>query len=155
MLVTPLGAIKLFVNDEEVEFTAIKMDLDSRTPDVNARYLIQYDYESKMENQELKFCLHSIDVKGDIESGEGFEAISFYRNDIKLTIGIEGEFTDFPKYSEDSGNYLSNGIRYAPHHSTGDRKFNFGVCWIQPLTEENDIQTWFGADPTLMKPYSY
>lgn len=36
MLLTPLGAIKLFVNDEEVGFTAIKLDnLELHCLDVN------------------------------------------------------------------------------------------------------------------------
>lgn len=150
MLSTPLGAIKLFVNDEIVEFTAIKLDLELYCRDVNGRYLIQYEYISEMKNQEIKCCIPSIDVKGDVESGESLEAISFYRNEIKLTIGIEGEFTDDTKYIDYGGDYLSNGFQYVTYPTTPDRKFYFGVCWIQPLTEENDNQTWFGADPTLM-----
>ena len=150
MLITPLGAIKLFVNDEEVGFTALKLDLELRCRDVNGRYLIQYEYISEMKNQKIKCCIPSLEVKGEIESGEWLEAISFYRDDIKLTIGVQGEFTEDTKYIDYSGNYLSNGIQYETNHTTSDRKFYFGVCWIQPLTEENDIQTWFGADPTLM-----
>lgn len=150
MLLTPLGAIKLFVNDEEVEFTAIKLDVELHCLDVIGRYLIQYEYNSEIKNQEIKCCIPSMDVRGYIESGERLEAISFYKNDIKLTIGVEGEFTDFPKYIDYSGGYLSNGIKYVTNHSTADRNFSFGICWIQPLTEENDIQTWFGADPSLM-----
>jgi len=150
MLLTPLGAIKLFVNDEEVEFTAIKLDLELRCRDVNGRYLIQYEYKSEMKNQEIKCYIPSIDVKGDVESGESLEALSFYRNDIKLTIGAVGEFTNDTKNIDYGGDYLNNGIKYVTNHTTADRLFYFGVCWIQPMTEENDIQTWFGADPTLM-----
>ncbi|KGR79904.1 hypothetical protein, partial [Ureibacillus sinduriensis] len=76
--------------------------------------------------------------------------ISFYKKDIKLTIGVDCEFTDYPKYIDFSGEYLSNGIQYVTFQKTADRKFSFGVCWIQPCTEENDTQTWFGADPSLM-----
>lgn len=151
MLLTPLGAIKLFVNEEEMGFTAKKLNLDRRCPDVNGRYLIQYDYKSEIKNQVIKCCIPSIDVKGDIESGEKLEAISFYQNDIKLTIGVEGEFTEFPRDIDYSGDYLSNGIQYETYYTTANRKFYFGVCWIHPLTEENDVQTWFGADPTLMQ----
>ncbi|MFC4408946.1 hypothetical protein ACFOZY_00710 [Chungangia koreensis] len=150
MLLTPLGAIKLFVNDKEVDFTAIKLDnLAFQYRDVNGRYLIQYEYKSEYKNQEIKCCIPVIDVKGHIESGERLEAIAFYKEDIKLTIGVEGEFHN-PKYSDYTGEYLSNGIQYKTNQTTVDRKLNFGVCWIQPVTEENDVQTWFGADPTLM-----
>ena len=155
MLLTPLGAIKLFVNDEEVGFTAKKLDVGMHCQDVNGRYLIQYDYKSEIKkNQVIKCCIPSIDVKGDSESGERLEAISFYQNDIKLTIGVDGEFSDFPKDIDYSGDYLNNGIHYETYNTTANRKFYFGVCWIQPLTEENDVQTWFGADPTLMQNYS-
>jgi len=155
MLITPLGAIKLFVNDEEVEFTAIKLDLESHCRDVNGRYLIQYEYKSEMMNQDIKCCIPSLDIEGEIESGESLEAISFYRNDVKLTIGMEGQFTDDVKCIDDGGNYLSNGIQYVTDHTTSDRKFYFRVCWIHPLSEDNDIQTWFGADPTLMSYISF
>lgn len=150
MLLSPLGAIKLFINDEEVGFTALKIDSETPCRDVSGRYLIQYEYKSEMKNQEIKCCIPSLDVKGVVESGESLEAISFYRNDIKLTIGIEAEFTDDTKYIDYGGDYLSNGIQYVTYPTTPERKFYFGVCWIQPLTEENDNQTWFGADPTLM-----
>ncbi|MBU5210261.1 hypothetical protein P9D39_23345 [Heyndrickxia oleronia] len=151
MLLTPLGTIKLFVNNKEVEFTAIKLDnLELLCPNVNGRYLIQFEYKKEFKIQEIKCCIPSIDVKGEIESGERLEAISFYKNDIKLTIGVEGEFTDYPKYIDFSGDYLSNGIQYEVFQTTASRKFNFGVCWMQPCTEENDNQTWFGADPNFM-----
>ncbi|WP_277587139.1 hypothetical protein [Psychrobacillus antarcticus] len=148
MLLTPLGAIKLFVNDEEVGFTAIKLEnLELHCRDVNGRYLIEYEYKSENQNQEIKCCIPSIDVKKEIESGERLEAISFYKNDIKIIIAIEGEFTDYREDIEYGGDYLSNGIQYETFQNTADKKFYFGVCWIQPYTEENDIQTWFGADP--------
>lgn len=79
-----------------------------------------------------------------------FTKTAFYKNDIKLTIGVEGEFTDYQRYIDYSGGYLSNGIQYVSFPTTAERKFVFGVCWIQPCTEENDTQTWFGANPNLM-----
>lgn len=150
MLLTPLGAIKLFLNDVEVEFITINFDSELHCPDVNGRYLIQYEYKRDIKRQNIKCCIPSLDVKGETESGECLEAISFYRNDLKLTIGVVGEFTDDTKYFDYGGDYLSNGIQYVTYPNTSDRKFYFGVCWIQPLTEENENQTWYGADPTLM-----
>ena len=128
----------------------MKLDLEYRCRDVNGRYVIQYEYKGDQRYQEITCCIPSLDVKGFIESGERLEAISFYKNDVKLTIGAEGEFSDFPECIDFSGNYLRNGIQYVTHPTTADKKFKFGVCWIQPVTEENDTQTWFGADPTLI-----
>lgn len=67
--------------------------------------------------------------------GERYEAISFYENDIKLTIGVEGEFSDYPKHIDYSGDYLLNGIQYGAFQNTADRKFRFGICWIQPYKQ--------------------
>ena len=97
---SPFGAIKLFVNDEEVRFTAIELEnLELYCRDVNGRYLIEHEYKSENQIQKIKCCIPSIDIKKEIESGERLEAISFYKNDIKLTIGIEGEFTDCQLFS--------------------------------------------------------
>ncbi|WP_052129865.1 hypothetical protein [Ureibacillus sinduriensis] len=152
MLVTPLGNIKVYVNNEGVDFTAIKLvnDLHFPNSDIKGRFLIQYEYRNDYKHQEITCCIPSLNVEGVIESGERLEAISFYKKDIKLTIGVDWEFTDYPEYIDFSGDYLNNGIQYVTFHNTADRKFSFGVCWIQPCTEENDIQTWFGADPSFM-----
>jgi hypothetical protein len=151
MLVTPLGSIKLFINDNEIEYTAIKLSsMERQWPDVSGRYLIQYEYKKEFKNQYIKCCIPTLDIKGDIESGERLEAIAFYKDDIKLTIGAEGEFDEYPAYIDYSGEYLDNGIQYETFEATADRTFKFGVSWIQPCTEENDVQTWFGADPTMM-----
>lgn len=151
MLLTPLGNIKVLVNNEEVEFTASKLgDLHFPSPDLKGRFLIEYDYKNALKNQTIKCCIPSIEVEGEVESGEKLEAISFYKEDIKLTIGVDCEFTDYPKDIDFSGEYLRDGIQYKTFPTTADKKFRFGVCWIQPCTEENDHQTWFGADPGLM-----
>ncbi|MDX8362975.1 hypothetical protein [Cytobacillus sp. IB215316] len=154
MLETPLGHIKLFVNENEVDFTPIKLEkMDLLSPDVNGRYLIQYNYKTEYKNQTIKCCLPSLNIKGDIQSGERLESIAYYKNDIKLSIGADGEFVDDPyhdPYFDFTGEYLSNGIEYQTTKITKDKVFQFGICWIQPCTDENDDQTWCGADPNIM-----
>ncbi|MEO4052904.1 hypothetical protein [Solibacillus sp. CAU 1738] len=151
MLATPLGNIKLFVNDNEITFTAIRLgNLERICPDVNGRYLIQYNYKKKFKHQKIKCCLPFIDVKGEIGSGERLEAIAFYKDGVKLTIGVEAEFDDQLSGYDYSGDYLNNGITYETFETTEDKILQFGVCWIEPRTEENDHQTWFGADPSIM-----
>ncbi len=41
-------------------------------------------------------------------------------------------------------------MRYHILQDTKPHEFTIGVAWINKGTEENDIQTWFGADPTIM-----
>ena len=151
MVSTPLGAVKLFVNDEEVEFTATKLNhSDPKYSEVSGRFLIPYDFKKDVKNQKIACCIPGLDVEGEIESGEKLEAISFYKHNVKLTIGVEAEFTDHPNYIDYSGDYLDNGVQYRTTKSTKDQRFKFGICWIQPFTDENEVQTWFGADPYLM-----
>lgn len=151
MLLTPLGPIKIFINDNEIEYTARKLEtIDRRCPDVNGRYLIEYEYLKECGAQIIKCLIPSINIEGDIESGEGLEAIAFYKDNIKLTIGAEGEFHEYPQNIDYSGKYLDNGIQYETFQTTGDRIFKYGVSWIHPCSKENEIQAWFGADPTMM-----
>ncbi|WP_407272465.1 hypothetical protein [Radiobacillus sp. PE A8.2] len=151
MLLTPIGPIKLFVNNDEINFKATKVSLDKRCSDVNGRYLIEYKFSNNSKVQKIRCCLPSIDIEGDIESGERFETIAFYKNSTKLTIGAEASFGLETEYGYDyTGNYLSNGIQCETNSSTKNQIFHFGASWIQPFTEDNDHQTWYGADPTLM-----
>ena len=147
MLLTPLGEIKLFINNEEVAFEAVAIDRDRLCKNVNGRYVISIAVKNDNDYKKITCCLPNIDVKGSPESGEILEAIAFYKGDIKLTIGVQGEFGYYQKYHDYNGNYLDNGIQFYMYPDSASRVIQFGVCWIQPVTDENDIQTWFGADP--------
>lgn len=150
MLNTPLGQLKLFVNDIEVPFSAKKIENNNQCPDVNGRFIIPYQYKKEYKSQIIKCCIPFFHGKGEIESGERLEAIAFYKEKIKLTIAVEAEFEQSRSYDY-SGHYTNNGIAYETLDSTGDSTFHFGVCWIEPCTQENDHQTWFGADPSIMR----
>ena len=47
MLLTPFGPIKLYVNDEEIEYTAVSYIKDKHCLDLNGRYIIQYNYKQE------------------------------------------------------------------------------------------------------------
>ena len=47
--------------------------------------------------------------------------------------------------------YLENGMAYQILPFTKTAKYLFGLSWIQPCNEQNDVQTWFGADPSYYK----
>ena len=40
-------------------------------------------------------------------------------------------------------------VLYKIMRYTKTTKFVFGIAWIDNVTAENDVQTWYGADPTL------
>lgn len=44
---------------------------------------------------------------------------------------------------------MEDGVLYQIMRDTKTTKFVFGIAWIDNVTAENDVQTWYGADPTL------
>lgn len=72
-----------------------------------------------------------------------------------MSIGMEGEAgyysdgtraTNIYDYDND---YMEDGVLYQIMRDTKTTKFVFGIAWIDNVTAENDVQTWYGADPTL------
>ncbi len=72
-----------------------------------------------------------------------------------MSIGMEGEagyYSDGTRatntYDYDN-DYMEDGVLYQIMRDTKTTKFVFGIAWIDNVTAENDVQTWYGADPTL------
>ena len=85
-------------------------------------------------------------VISDIETGEGLECVSFYIRNDKSSIACEGSFGDSEEHDFD-GWLGDDGIIIEIKKETNSKEFVFGICWVSHLTDENDIQTWFGAEP--------
>ncbi|GIO28578.1 hypothetical protein [Ornithinibacillus bavariensis] len=101
MLSTSLGPIKIYVNDIDIDFIAVRYILDEHCKDVNGRYFIQYEYKKEYKKQKIRCCLPSIKEEGDIEIGERQEAIFFYKDFTILTIGIEASLGTYEEYGYD------------------------------------------------------
>lgn len=101
--------------------------------DVSSRFSITVN--AFKETATIWCVIGNKSINGQPETGENFEAISFYKDDIKLTIGITADF------SEQKGQLLENGIEI-----TTAMPVQFGICWIQSVTDTNDVQAFFGAD---------
>ncbi|QLY81268.1 hypothetical protein [Clostridium intestinale] len=158
-LITPLGSVAIYKDDLRVKYSAIKLNNDPRLfPNIDGRYKIIVEYES----DNLPHCIYCViedidyrEINVSPEAGERLECQSFYQDKVKLSMGIECD-TDYFDTGERFGNYdydsiyLDKGIGYNILSSTKDHEFVFGIAWINKYTDENDIQTWFGADPTIM-----
>ena len=44
---------------------------------------------------------------------------------------------------------MEDGVLYLVMKETRTTTYVFGIAWIESVTTENDVQTWYGADPTL------
>ena len=147
MLVTPYGKIKLLFDGREVDYSC-NPAVSSRCPEVDGCYRILFEYVPDGNAHELSCLLDMEHEKADPETGENLEAVSFYIGEGKLTLGTEGDFCQDSPY-DFSGDLLKKGIEIHILEATQRRMFVFGVCWMESCSEENDTQTWFGADPTL------
>lgn len=158
-LITSLGTVSIYKDDFQIEYNAIKLDNDLAVfPDIDGRYKIAVEYESDNLPHLICCVIDDIDcskVKCNQESGERLECQAFYQDKIKLSIGIECDIGYFDRgerigsYDYDSI-YLDNGIGYNILSTTKSHKLIFGIAWINECTDENEVQTWYGADPTNM-----
>ena len=156
---TPLGQIQVFFDGQPIKYIGIKLENDVAVyPDVAGRFKIEIEYKSDLSNHSIYCKVDNLDreVHGSPESGERLEANAFYIADKKLTVAAEGDayYIDNTRYSDYQYDYdvsyLDDGLQYDILPFTKSQIFVFGISWINSCTIENDHQTWFAADPTLM-----
>ncbi len=148
-LSTIFGKLKIFVDEKEKKFTRYYIEKDKKNyPDVDAVYGITVNIEPDGNEHKLEVKIIDCKFKSEICPDERFEAVSFYGNNGKLTLGCEASFGDYEEYGFDyDGVTISNGIEIYTFKTTKTYEFKFGICQIKNVTPENDIQTWLGADP--------
>lgn len=165
MLITPFGKIKILVDEKEIPYSVRKGKINKNLyPDVLGRYQIAVRFipDGKEHSIACVFeanCLY----ERNIESGERLECQSFYNDrQYKMSIAIECEagYVDGTRVSRNydyDAEYLENGIAYLILSGTKTERYIFGIAWIDNVdcddavgsTKKRDVQTWFGADPTL------
>ena len=158
MLTTPLGDIEIYIDDKKIEYVERNIRKpDKLCPDVDGRYCIEVNFlpDGKSHVISCKIKDYISSKEDGIESGEQLELKSFYRHNTKLSIGMEGEAGCYPDGTRASdvydydNDYMDDGVSYLILEETKTTRYVFGVAWIENVTAENDVQTWFGADPTL------
>ena len=134
MLDTPFGTVCIFINDIKTAYTFKPLPImNHHFPDVDGRFKIIVNGHTEIST--IRCIIPTYTKTANPETGENLEAVSFYQNGSKLTLGIQADF------EKQSGKLLSNGLEI-----TTNEPVNFIVCWINDVTKENDHQTWFGAD---------
>lgn len=159
MITTPLGTIEIYLDDRKMEYREISVAVDPLCPNLDGRFKIEITFMPDGLEHTISCIVNSNGtiIDNDIESGERLECQSFFGNNVKLSIGAEGEdgyygpceMSDY-LYDYDC-TYLSNGLSYDIFNFTKTNKFVFGIAWINdPSTEKRDVQTWYGADPSIL-----
>ena len=163
-LLTPFGKIMILFDETPIDYVAVDLPRDKDIcPDVNGRFKIEFFYESDNTNHTLSCVIDRLfgNVQTEMESDENYTALELYLVDIKLTIGCtydggyirddNGELVRLQGYYDYDFSYSDNGVEYNILPITKSNMFVFGISWIKPCTEENDIQTFDAADPFFMK----
>ena len=160
MLSTPLGDIEIYIDNEKVEYTVKIIGASERLcPDISGRFGIEilYEPDGKQHTISCRIKKYHASSRDEIEPGECLELKSFYRENTKLSIGMEGDAGYYSDGTRDSdvydydNDYMEDGVSYLIMEDTKTTKYVFGIAWIDNVTVENDVQTWYGADPTYFR----
>ena len=164
-IITPFGEIKIMIDGNSSPYSAQKgSKLNGLCPRVLGRYQITVQFIPDGHEHKIACVFEpTCQYKSTPESGERLECQSFYNDSrIKMSIGLEceagyigGEHSS-GEYDYDT-EYLENGMAYFIKAYTKAEKYVFGIAWINdvgwndPINNEDnrDIETWFGADPTI------
>ena len=164
-LLTPFGEIEIMVDGKTVPYSTREgRKLEGLCPHVLGRYQIEVRFIPDGKAHTIACVLGPDCAYGKTpESGERLECQSFYNDRrFKLSIGIEcetgyvGEVRATDKYDYDA-DYLENGMSFLIDQNTKTEQYTFGIAWIDNVGWKDsanedigrDIETWYGADPTL------
>ena len=153
-----LKIAKILIDSRPVPYDAQEgRNLENGCPHVLGRYQIKVHFIPDGKAHTIA-CVFEPDFpyERSPESGERLECQGFYNaHRYKMSIGIECDnVTD--EYDYDA-QYLENGMSFVIGPNTKTEHYTFGIAWIDNVAwddstdEDNgrDIETWFGADPTL------
>lgn len=157
MLCTPLGTIEVWIDNKPIPYKVEMLKYNASCANLEGRFSITVKIKPDGQNHAIKCCIKNYKPSSmdAIESGERLVLKSFYSKECKLSIGIEGDTvylakgTRISEYDYDHG-YLDDGVEFIMLPSTETSIYKFGIAWIDNVNANNDIETWFGADPTLI-----
>jgi hypothetical protein len=158
MLSTPLGDIIILIDNKAISYNAIPVNRDKTCMDIHGRYKIVIDFIPDGQEHQIKCLIDGYENIDDdfVETGDNLELKSFVKNNIKLSIGMEGDsgyFSDGTRisdYYDYDNDYFDNGVSYQILKNTQTNKYVFGIAWIVDQRPDNEVQTWYGADPSIM-----
>lgn len=156
MIRTPLGIVEVKEDGKRIDCIVKRMENDNRCPELDGWYAILVDYIPDGREHTVSCCIKGYRAsKDDFEEPEERANIkSFCKKTTKLSIG---GFSDTPEEwgmrSDESMDYwteyLKNGVQYHIQQNAKRAIYPFGIAWLENFNEENEVQTWYGADPTI------
>ena len=68
----------------------------------------------------------------------------------RTTMHETGHMMGLADYYDYDNDYFDNGVSYQILKNTQTNKYVFGIAWIVDQRPDNEVQTWYGADPSIM-----
>lgn len=149
MIKTDIGNIMVTVDEVVLDYKSIKLANNGKNFKVDGRYQVTVDNIVVCNSETVIDILIDdrkvLDLKGYSESGERLALISFMHNNIKLSIGVEGDLQGV--YYE----YMNDRLRVKITNTASINTLIFFIAWLKMDNKElEEIYTWFAADPTLI-----
>lgn len=147
MLETFFGEMNIYIDGEKTDYDIIKLPLEEKNFNVDARYQIVIRNIRNDKNTIIDCVINETGLQQldrCIESGEDLALISFYSNNTKLSMGMREENTAI------CYEYLDNGIRMNISKENILQEILVNIAWITMKNQDiEDIYTWYAADPTI------
>lgn len=149
MLHTILGDLYIIVNGKERNYETLELANKGEIFKVDKRYKIELDNLPTVNKETVIECIinskEGYVLDGGVETGESLALISFDVDNIKLSIGVEGDMEGV------SYIYSNDRLTVKISQNANIKSLVFCIAWISMQDKEKeDIYTWFAADPTLL-----
>jgi len=147
MIKTNIGNVDILINGQSFNYIPIKLPNVGKQYKVDGRYKVVVDKIAAKDETEIECILqnqNTLPLKVNIEPGEDLALLSFMINNMKLSIGVQGDITGVLY------DYLNDRLRIRLTKYALITKLDINIAWItMDDIEKEKIYTWFAADPTL------
>lgn len=147
MLRTNIGNVDILIDGQNFDYGLLELPNKGDQYEVDGRFKIVVDNILDKEETVIDCILQN--KKGEpfnviAEPGEGLVLVSFMINNMKLSIGVQG---DIPGVFYD---YLNDSLRIRITKNATISRLDIYIAWItMENIEKEELYTWFAADPTL------
>ncbi|WP_276379974.1 hypothetical protein [Flavobacterium sp. H4147] len=151
-LTTPFGKINLYTNGIALNYSIEKLENEvlglKNKPifivDDRYRITVYIDGSQIPISIECKFADSTIFSESTVESGERLALKSWYKDNLKISIGTEDEIKGL--YVK----YLNTGLQVDITDKELLDNIVFGIAWLKLKDlKKEDSYTWFAADPSI------
>lgn len=145
MIKTNIGNVNILINGHNLDCSMYELSNKGNLFNVDGRFRIEVDNIPDKEETVIDCILEnqkSEPINVYAESGEDLALISFMINNMKLSIGVQG---DIPGVIYD---YLDDRLRIKVTEKASISRFDIFIAWItMDNIEKEEVYTWFAADP--------